>query len=150
MTQKSLIQNGAYSHIQVNNGNGYGSTGTFIRRFVSTHTSLGTSITYADSATNGATFTVNVSGVYAITFCERYPTAGELGITRNASTTTQISSLGATDVLAITHQVQTASRRVAVSWCGPLNVGDIIRAHGDGTAAINADVFVSFSIAQVA
>jgi hypothetical protein len=150
MTIKSLVQNGLYSLIRVNNGNGYGSTATATRRFVSTITNIGKSITYADSASAGATFTIGVSGVYAITYCERYPNVGELGITRNASSgSTQISSLTAAEVLSITHQTAAASRRICVSWCGYLDSGDIIRATGDGTAAINADVFVSFSIAQV-
>ena len=152
MTAKSLVQNGIYSHVQVYTGNGYGSaTTSCIRRFTTTMTNIGASITYADSATNGASFTVNVSGIYAISYSDRQSNICEFGISRNASAlTTQIASLAATEVLSATHQSTAASRRAFVGWCGYLNAGDIIRAHGDTTGTgVDADSKVSFAITQI-
>lgn len=53
--------------IHVDSGNGYGAVNTKIRRFSNTRVdTTNGAITYADSANDGASFTINVSGVYAI------------------------------------------------------------------------------------
>jgi hypothetical protein len=89
--------------IVVHTGNGYGSTNTRRRRYTtkSKDTASG-SITYADSATLGASFTINASGRYAIRRSEK-PASGAAGcgIALNASSgTTSYVSLAFSERLA--------------------------------------------------
>jgi hypothetical protein len=53
------------SQVLCNTGNGHGSTNTAIRRYINAITT-GTDITYADSAANGASLTINTAGLYAM------------------------------------------------------------------------------------
>ena len=77
--------------VWVHTGNGFGSTNTKHRRYTTAKTNTGTAITYADSAANGATFTINEAGDYAITMCDRNATASRdvyFGIAVNSSSGT--------------------------------------------------------------
>jgi hypothetical protein len=78
--------------VVVTTGNGYGSTNTTIRRFTTTLSSVGTAITYADSAANGASFTINETGIYAIRYSEQVSTGADryLGASVNSSQLTSI------------------------------------------------------------
>ena len=61
--------------VWLHTGNGYGSTKTKHRRYTTAKVNTGTAVTYADSAGDGATFTFNEAGDYAITMCDRNATA---------------------------------------------------------------------------
>jgi hypothetical protein len=133
------------------NSAGYGATNTFIRRFSTLESNLGTDITYADSASLGASFTVNTSGIYHISYTEINSTASMLGfgISRNASGTTNVTSLPGSQLLAIQHCTGTGSfDRANCSWQGYLNKGDIIRAHTNGTVTTGS-ALSSFNINKV-
>jgi hypothetical protein len=52
------------SAVRLNTGNGFGSTNTSVRRFANTLDNLGSAITYTDSATLGASFLINETGMY--------------------------------------------------------------------------------------
>jgi len=54
------------SEIAVDTGNGCGSTGTFARRFANLDISVGSNITYVQSAVNGDSFVINRTAVYSI------------------------------------------------------------------------------------
>lgn len=127
-----LVQ--AQSRVYVNTGNGYGSTNTKIRRFTTTVTNTGTGITYADSAANGGTFTINEAGYYACKHEDALSTgAAPIGISQNSNQLT--TSL---TVITAAHRVACSSTMVAgligesscVIRCA---VGDVIRAHDNGT-----------------
>lgn len=138
------------SMVRLNTANGYGSTNTVIRRFTNVVTNQGTDITYADSATLGAAFTINVSGVYAISYTEDYAAASNFGISLNSSQlTTAIVSITATDRLQIA-STTAADQFTPCCWTGYLVAGAVIRPH-TAAAAIGAfPSVVNFTMTRVA
>lgn len=137
------------SRVYVTGGNGHGSTGTKIRRFVTTVENVGSAITYADSATNGGSFTVNEDGVYAIT-ARDYRAAAQSAwaislnsaqLTTNWNTITNSTRLAATYGQAAA--IGTCSRTVA------LKAGDVLRLHSDGGNDGAGDDVVGFSVDKV-
>jgi hypothetical protein len=140
----------AVSEVIVYTGNGHGSTNNKIRRFSSTLRNTGTAITYADSATLGATFTINELGFYAISFTDGASGGSQqMGISLNSSQlTTSIGVLTATDVLAFTNN-PAANLYGTTSILLKLVPGDVVRAHTDGS--MNLSSFAPrFSIVKVA
>lgn len=127
-------------------GNGYGSTNTKRRRYTTKVKDTATGIiTYADSSTLGATFTVHVPGTYLIHRQEKYnSTSGRGGIALNASSGTANYStlafaekLGALSVLNTSiYGSSTAMRELAVS--------DVIVSHDDSVLFDDTsdDVFI--------
>lgn len=118
----------------VTTGNGYGSTNTKIRRYTTTQSSVGSHITYADSATNGASFTIAAggAGLYSIYVLDYNSSAlGAHGASKNSTQlTTDIVSITAADrvlsVLGSTGQPCSITTRLAE--------GDVIRPHhGSGS-----------------
>lgn len=124
-----------FSEVQAYTGNGHGSnSNNRIRRF-SNSTTSGTAITYADNATDGATFTINENGIYSITYFDTTSVAGYIGVSRNAaSLTTAIQGLStASEKLVLTYTAGT-NLVTSVSTTIRLAIGDIIRAQTEGTA----------------
>jgi hypothetical protein len=121
------------SSVRISNGNGFGSTNTKIRRFSTTVSSTGTAITYADSAADGATFIINESGVYAVSYSDLNSGAGaKHGISVNSTQlTTSIASITNADILAVS--VSATGSEATTSYTGIFNAGDVVRAHTDGT-----------------
>ena len=124
-----------------------GSTNTVIARFSTQEVNQGSDITYADSLTLGALFTINTNGVYAISF-----TGGancKFGISLNATgspITTGIATISAATRLS--EAVASAAGYYSNSaWTGYLPSGSLIRAHTD-VAAMGANA--SFTIVRVA
>jgi hypothetical protein len=113
------------SMVRLNTANGYGSTNTRIRRFTTTVSNVGGDITYTDSATLGATFTVNTSGVYAVSFTDQFNAADVALITLNDTAPTSTPLLA--EILAAGSG--TAANAVAFAgWTGYLAAGSVIRA----------------------
>jgi hypothetical protein len=138
------------SMVRLHTANGYGSSSTVIPRFTTVVTNQGSDITYADSATLGSTFTINTSGIYAITYGMTFVNASAAnGLSLNSSQlTTTIYSINAADRLAINVALST-SGRLPVSSCLYLTAGAVIRPHADGgtqTAVAEAN----FTIVRVA
>ncbi len=111
--------------------NGYGSTDNKIRRFTNA-TTTGGAITRASSAGNGDTFTINEDGVYSMSITDTKATSNSYtGISVNSNQlTTSIISITAANRLMVGYMngdgipTYTIVRR--------LQVGDVIRVHGDG------------------
>lgn len=136
-------------HVIVDTGNGHGGTNTKIRRFTNTRLNQGSSITYADSAGNGGSFTINEDGVYAVTYCEEND-AGvtQIGISVNGSAlTTDINSITYAQGKRAVVEIGSGSFGT-VSWTGRLAASDIVRAHTDGAPGASTDNTI-FSICQV-
>ncbi|MEQ1888653.1 MAG: hypothetical protein ABL951_05665 [Alphaproteobacteria bacterium] len=134
----------------VNTGNGYGSTNTKIRRYTTTQSSAGTAITYADSAANGGSFTINETGVYAFTVIdyETGVTGAKIGVSVNsAQLTTNIESITAANRLALA-QGTVNPQHFSASGVARLVAGDVIRVHNDGAATGTSD-YVAFHIRKV-
>lgn len=135
----------APSELRLNTGNGFGSTNTVIRRFANVVQNIGSDITYTDSAANGASFTINTNGVYAITYTEEGNTGSPIfGISLNsASLTTDINAIAIGEILTISN-VGNGNGRACSSWTGLLSATDVVRMHtnnGSATFADNVQVF---------
>jgi hypothetical protein len=136
------------SMVRLNTHNGYGSTNTKIRRFTNVVTNTGSDITYADSAANGAIFTINTDGIYSISYSDSFNASSTFGISLNSSQlTTAVQSITIGDVLAAS-MTPAANTPGTVSVTLLLSAGDVIRAHTDGAAAGLGRQF--FTITRVA
>lgn len=138
------------SMVRLNTANGYGSTNTMIRRFSTTVTSQGSDITYTDSATAGASFTINTNGIYAISYSEAFISNSYFGISLNSSQlTTSVISITASNLLIqSTNSNNTYSG--AVSWTGYLPAGSVIRPHTAGQTAGTPANAIQFTMCRVA
>lgn len=138
---------GITGFIRLHTGNGHGSTNTVIRRFTTAVSNVGGAITYADSSTLGATFTINEDGIYSISYTD-FHTGGEaFGITLNSAelTTAFVSITTVASKLAGEHVA--ASSYANVSWTGRLSSGDVIRAHTGGN--MSGTTQTAFTITKV-
>ncbi len=128
---------------------GYGSTNTAIRRFVNVVTNTGSDITYADSATLGASFTINTDGVYSISHCDSYNTSGlTSGISvDSAALATGVASIPASTCLAVASG-NAGNATINSSWTGFLSAGAVVRPHGY-VAANTGTVPAQFTITRV-
>lgn len=149
-TAQLPLGNSANSMVRLNTANGYGSTNTVIRRFTTVVTNQGSDITYDDSATLGASFTINTTGVYAITYTSQMGTTNAvIGVSVNSTQlTTSIINISASNRLCNV-QTYTGGATTHVSWTGYLPAGAVIRAHDDGNAA-TAGAIPQFTIVRVA
>ena len=120
--------------VWVHTGNGHGSTNTFIRRFTTTVSSTGTAITYADSAANGASFTINTPGVYAITYSDYYTgSLQNFGISLNSTQlSTNIAGITAAHRIGFTSSIGAGQSNV-LTIVALLAAGDVIRPHDAGS-----------------
>lgn len=139
MSRRRSLAPSLLSEIVVVDGNGHGSTNTRIRRFTTTQVSIGSDITYADSAADGATFTINASGLYAITYADRDAAANTvLGISRNSTElTTNVNDITAADLLGAWHNSVDGINIGTIIM--RLFARDIIRAHTQGTMDETSD-----------
>lgn len=121
------------SSVIVDTGNGHGSTNTAIRRFTNIRKNTGTDITYADSATLGATFTINTAGVYALTYIDsRSTSTATFGVSINsAQLTTNISSITAANAIGFVQPVQQVAGCSYTIICA---VNDVLRPHDNGAS----------------
>tara|TARA_R110000823_G_scaffold213977_1_gene343764 strand:- start:20 stop:508 length:489 start_codon:yes stop_codon:yes gene_type:complete len=127
----------AESRIHVYNYNGYGSTNNKIPRFSNTAETAGSAITYADSASLGASFTINDDGFYSMTYHIMANSSQWFGISLNSTQlTTTLYQINVADRL-------TASNTPALNVVTQVGVtrrlaaGDIIRPHTYGGAFNN-------------
>lgn len=137
------------SSITVDTGNGHGSSGTAIRRFTNLISSQGTDITYADSATDGASFTVNTSGVYSVAYSDVRAAGGlDFGVSVNAP----VLSDSITDIPAVNRKVLSTTAGAAIGGACSVsflcNAGDVVRAHTN-TQADSVGIRCAFSITKV-
>lgn len=137
------------SMVRLNTANGYGSTNTKIRRFTNVVTNQGSDITYVDSATLGSSFTVNTSGVYAISYSDSLVSAsGYSGISVNSSQlTASIHSITASDIYAL-GLGNGSGQSINTIVTTYLASGAVVRAHTSGDAAGTA--VAQFVITRVA
>lgn len=115
--------------IRLHTGNGFGSINTTIRRFSTIVVNSGVGMTYADSATAGATFTCTENGVYSFSYSDAFNAVAAFGISLNSSQlATSIASITVADrlCLSITSAVD-LTNTVGITLA--LSAGDIIRAH---------------------
>lgn len=120
------------STVRVDGANGYGSTNTKIARYSNTRINTGSAITYADSSTAGASFTINEDGVYAFGFTQAIAAGATFGISLNSTElTTSVGSITAADLLTA---ADATANGTASSFTMFLKAGDVLRPHGDASA----------------
>lgn len=138
------------SRVRLHTSNGYGSTNTRILRFSTVVENLGSDITYADSATLGASFTINTPGLYAVSgVYQNGAGAGHFGISLNSTElTTSIATISATNRLSHSSSGSTSNCDLAPSVTYYFNAGDVIRPHADsGSTAAAGRAY--FSVCRV-
>lgn len=112
--------------------NGYGATNTKIPRFTTSQSMQGTDITYADSAANGASFTINTTGIYSCVYQAGHGTGGMIGWSVDSTElTTAIISITDADRLGACHLQAQHGECVVMAY---LTAGQVLRPHTDGTA----------------
>ena len=118
----------AASQVICDDGNAHGAVNTKIRRYINS-TTTGTDITYADSADNGASFTINTAGLYSISYTDFASVAGYHGISVNsAQLTTNIETITTANRLVLTSSTYQGN----VSTVYRAAASDVIRCHTDG------------------
>lgn len=126
------------AQLRLSTGNGHGSTNTTIRRFATIVEDRSAGyFTYADSATAGASFTINLGGLYSISYSDGASAASSrVGISRNS---TQLT----TSIESITNADRLQAILVASGLIGNVGVtvnllpGDVIRPHTSGAPNFN-------------
>lgn len=118
------------SRVILNTANGYGSTNTAIRRFTNTEVNTGGDITYADSATLGASFTINATGLYSISYSDSFTAATAYhGVTADSTQlTTSILSVTPSTVLTITGDAN-GNFGTCAAVVTYLTAGTVLRPH---------------------
>lgn len=140
-----------YSEVSVNTANGHGATNNKIPRFTTVAVNQGTAITYADSAANGASFTINEDGLYELSTTATYSGgACNFGASKNsAQLTTAITSITAANRVLSASSATSGAYNPATRTV-KLVVGDVIRPHDDGTPDGASELAQNFTIIKVA
>lgn len=138
------------SMVRLHTANGYGSTNTAIRRFTTVVTNQGSDITYVDSATLGATFTINSAGVFSVSTTDSFSVAATIGLSFNSTQlTTPVQSITAADRLA-----SSATAAADFSQCLSVTLylpsGSVIRAHHAGAPTGATATITNFTITRIA
>ena len=138
------------SMVRLNTANGYGSANTMIRRFTNVVTNQGTDITYADSATLGASFTINNAGVYAVSYSDQFSVAAWLGVSVDSlQLSIAIQSITAANILAATATFA-GNVTASCSFIGYIASGSVIRPHTNAQTTGSSANTVQFTITRVA
>lgn len=122
------------SEVLATQGNGTGAVNTVIRRFLTVDINTGNAITYADSANDGASFTINEDGIYTISYSD-IVVAGSInfGISINSNQlTTGIASITRANCVGLNAISATGSTQNQ-SYTLILRNGDVIRPHGEAS-----------------
>ncbi len=140
------------SFVWVNTGNGYGAVGTKIRRYSNTRASNGSDITYADSANNGASFTINTSGIYVLDRQDRSEAGLSIfGFSVNSSSlSTVIYSLPIAEILKFVESESGVWAAGGLVWVGYLTAGTVIRPQDQGGASMNTDAYSYMKVTRLA
>lgn len=131
----------------VRGGNNFGAVATKIRRFSNEKRNQGTCIDYADSANDGASWTIDTgcAGVYCIYYNDTHSSSANFGV----STDINIGTQGATNIYDLSDvsdrmlmyaTAQSSSSQVAMGGCFYFADGTVIRAHGEGLGGTNPHV----------
>ena len=131
-----IPSSGNISEVYVDTYNTVGSTYGAIIRFSNVRKSIGTALTYRDDAVYGSSVTVNEFGFYAISVGVvggASATYGGISVNTLAGNTAITTPLTyAQGFRSVTSSTGTGALSSA-SWSGWLNLGDVIRWHGNGT-----------------
>lgn len=144
------------SMLRLDTANGWGSTGTVIRRFTTTTTNTGSDWTYTDSSTVGMKVVINTTGTYGICYTDQFSASGTLGVsvnyqtTENPITTSVAGGAVVSAKILTTIRTQGANQDSTACWVGRLTATDEIRAHTDGSLSTGSDTaHVKFQMVRI-
>jgi hypothetical protein len=124
--------------IELHSGNGYGSTNTRIRRWLTVLKNVGIGVTYADSGTLGSSFTAVQPGLYSCEYADRSTSTFCIGLSLNTTQpTVSINTQGGSPFPIAERLVMTQASANELAFCSctvRLAVGDVVRTHTDGNA----------------
>jgi hypothetical protein len=134
--------------VRLDTGNGHGSTNTKIRRFSNITEQSGDAFTYADSATDGMSLTVNRDMVASFTIVDvRYGATENIGLSLNsANLTTNINLLSASERLGTANAPSSSPATVTITK--RFNKNDVIRVHDSG-GSTDSDSRTQFTAQEV-
>lgn len=134
--------------VTVHTGNGYGSTNTAIPRYTTAMVNVGTAITYADSATLGASFTINEPGIYAVYIAYADGATGsQFGASLNSTQlTSNIASVNIADRVIYSKAASIPQTAFAVVRAVAT---DVIRPHIQAATSMTVNDTVVFSVRKV-
>lgn len=142
------------SEVWVSQGNGVGSdANNVVKRFTNIQNQQGSAITYTDSATAGASFTINEDGIYTMSLSIDADGAQTFGITLNQSDLTVGSESTPQDELLAADTTSVANALAAPSATKILRKGDVIRViqndnGGTRTDGARPDAFIITKISD--
>lgn len=145
----------AISEVFVSDCNGWGSTNTYIPTFANVNTNVGSDITYASSASNGASFTVNTTGIYSVSYSHyKYTTDanGQVGISVNGNGATSIGALTyGNGFRGASYASFSGDGGVFYSTTLSLTAGDVVRPHSSVqfNTSFDSDQITNFRITRV-
>jgi hypothetical protein len=120
------------NQVVLSGANGFGSTGTMIRRF-STYVvadNLGYAIQYNASATDGDSVSLLEDGIYTVSYSDAHTAVASFGISKNsAQTATSVRSISTTSKILVT-EVDNTLGSVSATQFFP--AGTALRAHTSG------------------
>ena len=143
------------SEVLVDTGNGFSTTGSNkIRRFSSLTTNVGDAITYADDAGTGASFTINKTGFYNITWIDsiNVASARHIAVVKNSTDITASPENLAPEIVLAMNLLETAFVSNSVTTGSVrLEAGDVIVPQVDSTSNfVDSNDKVQFRISHVA
>ena len=129
-----VVQDEIWLSTNTNNG----STNTAIGRFVTTNTNTSTSMTLAQSSTDGDTITINVAGIYSVTYAGIL-NVNAYGISKNSNQlTTAVGSITATHRLSYFTSGNNIGNSVVGNVTFYAAINDVIRYHTGVAAPVGA------------
>ena len=142
-------------YLHLDTGAGFGSTNTAIRRFANARVNTSDAFTYADSAGNGGSITIDEDGIYVGFFVDCKGSGGSgqknYGFSVNTSgATTSIASLtyaAGKRCIAVAGEAANEPGSPAVFF-GPLVATDVVRAHcdrGNAPSSENSNTILFFA-----
>ena len=129
------------SEVRLETGAGYGTTSTFIRNFTTIAVNTGTALTGELNASLGASITVNVTGLYSITYQESSSNSVIMLVSKNQAVLTAPPPI-AERIISVGSGAQIGSRIME------LTAGDIVRPSASGTV-LSGTVGCFFSVVKL-
>jgi hypothetical protein len=132
------------SEIWVSGGTAYGSSDLAAMKYTTTNRQVGSDISYTDSASSGAVFTINSAGIYSMSLSANFNAAAGFGIVRNGSTAALDGGPYAATVTA--NEIIAAGFVTSNGICQNcaatvrLSAGDVIQCLGDTTTRVDTRV----------
>lgn len=132
------------SEIWVSGGTSYGSSDLAAMKYTTTNRQVGSDISYTESASSGAVFTINSAGIYSMSLSANFNAAAGFGIVRNGSTAALDGGPYAATVTA--NEIIAAGFVTSNGICQNcaatvrLSAGDVIQCLGDTTTRVDTRV----------